>query len=92
MLGTEQRAWLFDDLARTHARWNVLAQQTALAPFDRDPSPDARDFGAGDNWDGYPAERQRLLDWIVARRTPQPGRHHRRLARELVAQRAAERR
>ena len=31
-----------------------------------------RSFGAGDNWDGYVAERQQLLDWIVARRTPNP--------------------
>jgi alkaline phosphatase D len=72
MLGAEQREWLFDDLARSRARWNVLAQQTALAPYDRDPSPDSRTFGAGDNWDGYVAERQQLLDWIGARRTRNP--------------------
>jgi alkaline phosphatase D len=72
MLGAEQRSWLFDDLARSPSRWNVLAQQTALAPFDRNPSPDARSFGAGDNWDGYVAERQQLLDWMVARGTRNP--------------------
>jgi alkaline phosphatase D len=72
MLGAEQRAWLFDDLARSRTQWNVLAQQTALAPFDRDPSPASRSFGAGDNWDGYVAERQQLLDWIVDRRTRNP--------------------
>jgi alkaline phosphatase D len=71
MLGDEQRAWLFDELATTTARWNVLAQQTALAPWDRDPGP-GRSFGAGDNWDGYEAERQRLLEWIVEHRTPNP--------------------
>jgi alkaline phosphatase D len=72
MLGAEQRAWLFEGLATTQARWNVLAQQTALAPWDREPAPDARSFGAGDNWDGYVAERQELLDWIVARGTRNP--------------------
>jgi alkaline phosphatase D len=72
MLGAEQRAWLFEQLATTEARWNVLAQQTALAPFDREPAPDARSFGAGDNWDGYVAERQQVLDWIVAHETRNP--------------------
>jgi alkaline phosphatase D len=70
-LGAEQRTWLLDELATTSARWNVLAQQTAFAPWDRDPGP-GRDFGVGDNWDGYVAERQQILDWIVERRTPNP--------------------
>jgi alkaline phosphatase D len=73
MLGAEQRAWLFEELATTTARWNVLAQQTGFAPFDRDPSPDGRDFyGAGDNWDGYVADRQRVIDWLVEHGTPNP--------------------
>ena len=71
MLGTEQREWLFGELATTRASWNVLAQQTALAPFDRDPGP-ARSFGAGDNWDGYVAERQQILDTLVTAGTPNP--------------------
>ena len=71
MLGAEQRDWLYDELATTGARWNILAQQTGLAPFDRDPGP-GRSFGAGDNWDGYVAARQELLDWIVERHTPNP--------------------
>ena len=70
-LGSIQREWLLDELATTRARWNVLAQQTAFAPYDRDPGP-AREFGAGDNWDGYVAERQRIIDWMVARRTRNP--------------------
>jgi alkaline phosphatase D len=72
MLGAEQRDWLFEDLATTSTRWNVIAQQTALAPLDRDPNPDVREFGGGDNWEGYVAERQQLLDLLVARGTPNP--------------------
>jgi alkaline phosphatase D len=72
ILGAEQRDWLLAELATTQARWNVLAQQTGFAPFDREIAPDARSFGVGDNWDGYVAERQRLIDWIAARRTPNP--------------------
>ena len=33
MLGSEQRDWLLEDLATTKAPWNLLAQQTAFAPF-----------------------------------------------------------
>ena len=72
MLGAEQRDWLLEELATTTARWNVLANQTAFAPFDNDPSTTLRGFGAGDNWDGYVAERQAILDWMVAKRTPNP--------------------
>ena len=64
MLGAEQRDWLLEELATTTARWNVLANQTAFAPFDNDPD-ELRGFGAGDNWDGYVAERQALMDWMV---------------------------
>jgi alkaline phosphatase D len=34
--------------------------------------PAVIDYGGGDNWDGYVAERQQLIDWLVARATPNP--------------------
>jgi alkaline phosphatase D len=71
MLGIEQREWLLEDLATTKARWNVLAQQTAFAPFIPQTVP--RSFVAGaDVWDGYVAERQRILDWMVEHGTSNP--------------------
>jgi alkaline phosphatase D len=72
MLGAEQRDWLMAELATTTARWNVLANQTGFAPWDRDTRPDRRGFGEGDNWDGYVAERQVLIDHMVASHTPNP--------------------
>jgi len=72
MLGLEQRDWLMRELATTRARWNILAQQTAFAPFDRSLGAGPRDMGEGDNWDGYVAERQLLLDWMVEHRTRNP--------------------
>jgi len=72
MLGAEQRDWLLEELATTKARWNVLAQQTAFAPFIPQ-LPEPRGFVAGaDHWDGYVAERQRILNWIVEHGTPNP--------------------
>jgi alkaline phosphatase D len=78
MLGAEQRDWLLADLATTKARWNVLAQQTGLAPFNRAAPGAPPNFGVAgstvgpDSWDGYVAERQRILDWIVEQRTSNP--------------------
>jgi len=65
MLGEEQEAWLGDELAGSEARWNVLAQQTVVANVP---------FAAGlvnlDQWDGYPAARERLLDQLADVRNP----------------------
>jgi len=72
MLGAEQRGWLLEELATTKARWNVLAQQTAFAPFFRE-NPLPRSFPTGaDTWDGYVAERQAILNWMVEHGTPNP--------------------
>jgi alkaline phosphatase D len=73
MLGAGQRDWLLEELATTKARWNVLAQQTGFAPFNRQTATAPLNFGvASDSWDGYVAERQRILDWMVEQRTENP--------------------
>ena len=73
MLGAEQHEWLLEDLATTKRRWNVIAQQTAFGPFNRQTATLPRNFGVeADNWDGYVAERQRILDWLVEQQTPNP--------------------
>lgn len=63
MTGPEQERWLIDRLATSKAQWNVLAQQTILAAFDYDVGPGLA-YNL-DQWDGYPAARQRILDAIV---------------------------
>jgi alkaline phosphatase D len=72
MLGAEQRDWLMTELATTRSHWNVIAQQTAFAPFERSLGAGPLNMGEGDNWDGYVAERQLLLDWMVEQRTTNP--------------------
>jgi alkaline phosphatase D len=61
MLGTQQERWLLDSLSRSDAPFNVLAQQTWFAPFTYSDDPARPDFNM-DQWDGYPRQRQRLLD------------------------------
>src|SRR2546422_1794054 len=41
-----------------------IAQQTAMAQFDQKPGPGRRAWT--DGWDGYPASRKRLLDYIAS--------------------------
>ncbi|MAP94561.1 MAG: alkaline phosphatase [Ponticaulis sp.] len=61
MTGETQEAWLLDQLATSDARYNVLAQQTWFAPYNYSDTEAgvARNM---DQWDGYPVQRQRLID------------------------------
>jgi len=70
MLGSEQEAWLAAGLKSSTARWNVLAQQTLMAPSTQVPldgkgGPEGGRFWT-DGWDGYPAARRRVLDTLAA--------------------------
>jgi alkaline phosphatase D len=62
MTGPEQEQWLTDGLAASQARWNLLANQVMWAQNDRTAGP-AQTFDF-DNWDGYRAQRRRLLEFF----------------------------
>lgn len=69
-LGATQERWLHEGLAKSTARWTLIAQPTLMAQADR---------GAGatpeywtDGWDGYPKARERLLRHIAERRVANP--------------------
>lgn len=70
LTGEAQQRWLFDGLGRSRARWNVLAQQTIMAYFDYDTGPPVR--VNHDQWDGYVGSRQRVLEFLAARRPANP--------------------
>jgi alkaline phosphatase D len=61
MLGGEQAGWLLGELDRTPPRWNVLANEVVMSRF--------RVLGQYnlDQWDGYEAERRRLIEHVAAR-------------------------
>jgi alkaline phosphatase D len=65
MLGERQERWLDDGLGASAASWQVLANQVMLSPFDRQAGERVR--LAMDNWSGYPAARDRLLESIAER-------------------------
>jgi alkaline phosphatase D len=70
MLGDVQEQWLQTSLDRSRARWNVIAQQTLMAQLDRKLGP-GQQFWT-DGWDGYPAARRRLLDYLGTRKPANP--------------------
>ncbi len=70
LLGAEQERWLYEGLAASPARWNVIAQQTLMAQADRKPG-EGQSFWT-DGWDGYPRARERLLGQLAERRVANP--------------------
>ena len=71
ILGSEQRDWLFAGLAAADARWNVLAQQVMVARL-RGTNDEGEETWSMDKWDGYPLERQAMLDVLADAGTPNP--------------------
>jgi len=59
MMGAEQEQWLRNGLADSTAAWDILANQATMGENDRDPGPGQ--LLNMDIWDGYAANRQRVL-------------------------------
>jgi alkaline phosphatase D len=70
LLGAEQRRWLLAGLDHSRTRWNVVAQQLLMAELDLQPGPGLA-YGS-DGWDGYAADRARLLEFLQVRRPSNP--------------------
>jgi alkaline phosphatase D len=66
IMGSAQRQWLLEGLAEgPRGGWNILANQVGFAPqVDLDPNK-LRWFMRTDTWDGYVADRQRILDFAA---------------------------
>jgi alkaline phosphatase D len=65
LMGVDQEQWLFNNLDSSKTQWNVLAQQIFFAQrnYGTEESPKY----SMDGWDGYPAARQRVLDFAKAK-------------------------
>jgi alkaline phosphatase D len=71
MLGDQQEAWLYDRLAKSTTRWNVLGQDVLMAEFRQRQKDDTFAFWS-DDWNGYPAARERLLTHLHDSRVANP--------------------
>lgn len=65
MMGFEQERWLLDSFARSEARWQVIANQAPMAETDQDAT--AAKLLFMDPWDGYVANRERILGGALER-------------------------
>jgi alkaline phosphatase D len=70
-LGKAQEAWLYREFERAPARWNLIAQQQLMAEF-RQHFPSGEIFHWSEDWNGYPAARQRLLEQLAVTRLGNP--------------------
>lgn len=62
MLGAHQEQWLERELSASTATWNVMANTVMFAPFDFSPTAGREIYYA--SWDGYPANRARVIDQV----------------------------
>ena len=59
LLGNDQFSWLENQLADNTTEWKIICQQVMMAPLEI--------FGTAvnsDQWDGYSAQRDRLINYI----------------------------
>ncbi len=85
VLGEAQEQWLYRNLDRSRAHWNVLAQQIMVMDLERKEGPEP---GYNlDTWAGYSIPRRRLLQRLKDRRVRNPivltGDEHQNYAGEL---------
>ena len=70
MLGANQRSWLLDGLAQSASPWNFVAQSVRFAQQDSNPDLGKHTFDGVDNWMGYVADRQKILERFATTRNP----------------------
>jgi len=70
MMGFAQEAWLYTGLAHSKARWKLIAQDLLVAQMRM--KQNGIDAFSTDEWDGYPANRKRLLQHIYDGKVSNP--------------------
>jgi alkaline phosphatase D len=71
MLGEPQKEWLFDRLSSSQARWKIIGNQVIFSEFNVGwagaligQTYDDAENSFMDIWDGYPAERRQIVDYL----------------------------
>ena len=72
LLGQEQRNWFVEQLTGSTAKWKVIGNQVIFSEFNVGPfgpatgqTPEQAESVFLDIWDGYPVERDFLIDLIA---------------------------
>jgi len=61
MLGQEQLTWFKGQLKSSDAIWKIIGNQVIFSPLDPGPAYSDKNM---DSWDGYPAEREDIMEFI----------------------------
>ena len=61
LLGEEQESWFLEEVESSSTRWNLIAQQVVMSNFNISEA-----LLNYDQWDGYPAARERILEHLYA--------------------------
>ncbi len=64
MLGSKQTDWLLNGMAASKARWKIIGNQVVFSQLNDSKVFDRRPSVRMDRWDGYPAERQHIFDFV----------------------------
>ena len=72
MLGWQQEAWLDQGFAQSRAQWNVIAQDLLVAPLIQRDLTSHKPGHWTDGWDGYVANRSRMLASIERHKLSNP--------------------
>jgi alkaline phosphatase D len=71
MLGEGQEQWLDQRMAESESQWNIIAQQQYINPLRQFDANGDTNWWA-DDWNGYPAARERLLNSITRHNVSNP--------------------
>lgn len=63
MYGAQQEKWLYQNMAKSTARWNLIGQSVLMAQVRR-RNPVGKPLYWTDDWNGYPASRRHLLQHL----------------------------
>ncbi|MDH4472209.1 MAG: alkaline phosphatase D family protein [Fluviicola sp.] len=63
ILGTDQYQWLTQQL-KSGSKWQIIGNQVPFGPMYTGAENNTKQVYM-DGWDGYPAERKRLIDWFA---------------------------
>lgn len=72
ILGANQKTWLKDQLLSSNAKWKIIGSQVLFSKFNigwaanqLNTDADALESAFLDHWDGYPAERNEIIDFLA---------------------------
>ncbi|MFP2997099.1 alkaline phosphatase D family protein [Spongiivirga sp. MCCC 1A20706] len=72
ILGSQQKAWLKQELLASNAKWKIIGSQVLFSDFNigwaanqLKTTPNKLESAFLDHWDGYPAERKEIINFFT---------------------------